>query len=395
MKRFLIFCLYVCFGFLNAQQPTEIPGNLAELLNVPYFISPTGQNSTTFTFDKKITVEATGADGKKFDLFIYINTSNGNVGSFSGKPGTFGNGEINPENEKFRFTIQKPNGTITTFFNTKKKNNLLHRFSTLNTEIDPLEIGQLNSSVHRTGNTKTVLTQGFTAAEYSGSGSNRSTYLCGAINQSQFIFSKFLGFSSIGYAKTNHGIVMIVENASSAGSFKAKKWQNGNYTFDMSNFESIESETFAKANTQIENKITKIQSKESDSENCRDLEEELKRVKLENLNKSKDAIAQANSGNLYDNMEAIEGLTKMGDLKPAMMEAIIDNELQICEMEHRDLIYDSEFERLNCLRNKRSDLNQAYMRMTALEEEFEGQPAKIHMEKMKLLNNISQMESCR
>jgi hypothetical protein len=35
------------------------------------------------------------------------------------------------------------------------------------------------------------------------------------------------------------------------------------------------------------------------------------------------------------------------------------------------------------------------MRMTALEEEFEGQPAKIHMEKMKLLNNISQMESCR
>lgn len=394
MKPSLLIFLISLFGFLNAQ-PTEIPQNLAQLLDVPYFLNPTTHSSMTFTFDKKIKVEATGADGKKYDLFIYINTSNGVVGSFSGKPGSFGSGEINPDNEKFRFTIQKPNGIITTFYNTKRKNELLHRFSTLNTEIQPLEIGQPNSTIHRTGNRKTVLAQGFTAGEYSASGANGSTYLCGAINQSQFTFSKFLGFASIGYAKTNHGIVMIVENSSSDGSFLAKNWQNGNYSFDMSQFESAEAEMFTKANTSIDAKITKIQNKESNSEDCRDLEEELKRVKLENLNKSKEAIVQANSGNLYENTEAIEGLTKMGDLKPAVKESIIDNELQICEMEHSELIYESQFQRLNCLRNKRSDLNQVYMRMTALEEEFEGEPAKIYYEKMKLLGNISEMESCR
>ena len=394
MKRLIVLLFLPIFGFMSAQ-PTEIPGNLAELLNVPYFLNPTHQNSTTFTFDKKITVEATAADGQRSDLFIYINTSNGNVGSFTGRPGIFGNGEINPDNEKFRFTIQKPNGTITTFFNTKKRNELLHRFSTLNTEVFPLDIGDPNSTIHRTGDTKTVLTQGFTAAEYSNSGSNGSTYLCGAINQNQFTFSKYIGYASIGYAKTNHGIVMVVENSSPDGRFVAKKWEDGNYSFDISPFESAEAEMFTKANTSIDNKIAKIQNRESNSEDCRDLEEELKRVKLENLNNSKEAIAQANTGNLYDNMGAIEGLTKMGDLKPAVMESIIDNELQICEMEHSDLIYESQIQQLNCLRNKRSDLNQVYMRMTALEEEFEGEPLKIHQGKMNLLRDISNMETCR
>lgn|GEM_PF-2356805 len=270
---------------------------MAELLNVPCFLNPTIQNSTIYNFDKKITVEATGADGKKIDVFIFINTSNGNVGSISGKPGSLGNGEISINNEKFSLTIQQPNGIMTTFYNSKVKSELVHTYTTLNFEMFPMEIGQPNTTIHKTGDRKTVLTQGFTAGEYSGSGANGSTYICGAISQNQFTISKFIGYGSIGYAKTNHGIVMIVENSSPDASFKALKWQDGNYTFDSAEFQSTEGEMYTKANESINQKIEKISNKESTTENCRDLEEELKRVKLENLNKQKDAINRSKSGN--------------------------------------------------------------------------------------------------
>lgn len=394
MKRFLVLFILPIFGYISAQ-PMEIPQNLAQLINVPFFVNSTVQNSMNYQFDKKIKVEATGADGKKYDLFIYINTSNGNVGSFSGKPGSLGSGEINPDNEKFRFTIQQPIGIINTFYNTKIKKELVHRYTTLNSEIHPMEMGQLHTTIEKTGVEKRVLPQDFSAGEFADPGRNLRTFLCGAINHNQLSISKFIGFATIGYVKTNHGILMVVENTSADGHFKAVSWQNGNYVFNTEGFESSEAEFYEDARTSINNKIEKVTQKESNSESCRDLEEELKRVKLENLNKSKAGLDQSMSGNLYDNPAAIVGLAQMGDLKPAVMESIIDNELQICELEHDENMTDSKQRKLNCLLNKRPELNRVYMQMEAVEEEFEGQPAKIHQEKMKLLQDFSQLESCR
>lgn len=188
---------------------------------------------------------------------------------------------------------------------------------------------------------------------------------------------------------------MVVENTSADGHFKALNWQNGNYKFNTSDFASSEDEFYRDASASINNKIEKLTQKESNSESCRDLEEELKRVKLENLNKSKAGLEQSKVGNLYDNPDAIAGLAQMGDLKPMMMESIIDNELQICELQHEEEMTVSKQRKLNCLLDKRPELNRVYMQMEALEEEFEGQPAKIHHEKMKLLQGFSQLESCR
>jgi|GEM_PF-2248736 len=85
----------------------------------------------------------------------------------------------------------------------------------------------------------------------------------------------------------------------------------------------------------------------------------------------------------------------MYDLKGAIVEGLISNAIETCKIQTKSQSHPEDAEKLACLNRQKMEMNRKSMELDALESELANDPLKLHSEKMKLLQGISQMESCR
>lgn len=329
-------------------------------------------------------------------MYLYLNTTYGQIGFITGRSGTLGNGEMNFNDPKFTFTYFHPAGVVYTFYNSQKNNELIHRFTTGNTHIQTMDFSQhINGTVWKQNQTKTFFSQNFRAQAYKGSSPEApKLFLYGASYPSELVGVKMLGYSGIGYALTNHAIYLVLEMNSGMGNFEAKKWENVHLEFDFTNFDeqTVEDEAFQKGLDEIENKKQKIQNDVDFSGSCAFHETDLKQAKLALLEQQEQALQRAKSGNVHsaETQAAMMNLPNyLGHLEVGAKEI----DLKICKLQERisnstSSTNQSRLEqKIDCYRNQKNDMEVLYQEIEAIDANYSTNPLQGNMEKQRVFNS--------
>lgn len=393
MKKFTLF--FILIPVLSwSQTPTEISENLALWLDVPYLVNGnTSQQGQRFKFDKKIKVE-TNSNGRSSEMYLYLNTQNGNYAFMAGKPGTLGDGSFNYDDPGFMLNFFTQKGEMFQFYNQKKNGELKHYVGTGNTIIQPLNLASVSGTVRKKSQTQSTV-NGFTAQAYSGDSGNHTIFMVGSSSKSQLQIRNFFGYSGIGYVKTDGGIHLVTDLNTDNSYITATSWENSSLELDVSIFtESSEGEFFQKAEETANRNIEKAQNKEI-SGPCSGLEMDIQSLKIENANKTKNAMTQASSGNWGQNTNARKGLYEMANIEGEMLVARKQNDLQICKLEHQNA--DGRFtDKINCLIEVRQTLDNAVNEITILKDQYTDDPDKMMAEQMRVMKEAGQASSgCR
>src|SRR5690606_7109047 len=150
--------------------------------------------------------------GLETQTLLYINTTNGDIATITGKAGDSDDGSFNIDDPKFRLTYYNPRGRIYSFYTRNKNGNIVRYMSSMNTEIVPYSnsLPFQRTTIYRTGDASNPLPQRFEANTFKASGSNAPTLiLCGGkagSKPNKLLLKRFIGYSGIGYAKTDEGI---------------------------------------------------------------------------------------------------------------------------------------------------------------------------------------------
>ena len=395
-NRLSTYLIILILSIICAAQPVHITETMANLLNVPSLSNPTSippdNNALSPKFDKRILVEI--SSGK--EMFLYLNTTYGQIGFMTGRAGTLGNGELNYNDPKFTFTYFHPAGVVYTFYNSKTNNELTHRFTTGNTHIQTMDFSQqINGTVRKQRQTKSFFPQNFRAQAYKASNPEAPTiFLYGASFPLELIGVKMLGYNGIGYVLTNHAIYLVLEMNSATGSFEAKKWENVNLEFDFTSFgeQTVEDEAFQKGLDQIEIKKQKIQNDVDYSESCAFHEADLKEAKLTLLEEQEEALQKAKSGNIHssETQAALMALPNyLGQLEVGAKEI----DLKICKLQERisNAItaqdQSSLEEIISCYRNQKIDMEALYQEIQAIDANYSTNPLQGNMEKQRVFGS--------
>ncbi len=379
MKKFILLAFLIPV-LVSAQAPTQISEGLASWLDVPYLVNGnTSQQGQRFKFDKKIKVE-TNNNGTASEMFIFINTKNGNYAFMTGKPGTLGNGEFNYGDRNFMLNFFTQKGEFFQFYNDKVKGEIKHFAGTNNTIISAIQFPSASGTLPKKSQTQTSV-NGFTAHAY-GTGQN-NFYLIGSNSKQKLKITKFLGYSGIGYVKTDGGIQMITEMNTPNSFITAVSWENINVEFNAELFtESREGDFYAKATENIEQKKEKANNMNMDGP-CSGIKMDIQTLELENARKQKEGLEKTSSGNLFEGGSQ-QGLGELANILGGMEKAKLENELKICNMQHQNSNSQGIQQKIECRSNLRTTIDNYIEKIRQAEITYDNNPALMIAEQSKL-----------
>lgn len=376
-----------CIGILLMMISSILIGQtseLASLINVPALVpeyDPPVDGSSpgeTLNFDKLVLITAESPSGLETQIHLYINTNNGDFATITGKAGNNEDGSFNIDDPDFRLTYFNPRGRIYNFYNRKKNGNIERNMSSMNTEIVAYSsnIPFQRTTIYRNGNANNPLPQRFDAAFFKASGSNVPTLiLCGGKPGSKpekLLLKRFIGYSGIGYAKTDEGIFMVVKAKSDQGSFTATKWKNERYKINISDFKHVESEMYEDMFAKNAEKTAKLESK-TFTGNCADIKTRINELKIEQKKKEKKNIEEMGKGNAMTDANvrnAMKGL--YGDPVEQLQIAAMEVDLKLCNLKNVRIKTEFDEQHRVCLIEEKSRIEQAAGEITALKARYSG-----------------------
>ncbi len=227
--RLTTYLLLFIFPVFNLAQSVHITETTPDLLKVPALSNntkiPPENEPLKPKFDKRILVEM--SDGN--EMFLYINTTYGQVGFMTAPSGTLGNGELNSNDPNFNFIYFHPSGITYSFDNSSYKidENLMQT-------INPTAGHEV---MRKQAKTKSFFLQNFRAQSYKPKNADAPTFfLYGSYFPMELINVKMLGYKDIGYMLTNYAVYLVLEKNSATENFKVMKWENVNLELDFTNF---------------------------------------------------------------------------------------------------------------------------------------------------------------
>lgn len=378
MKTQRIGILFMMIGAMAFGQTSE----LANLTNVPALIpeyDPPVDGSSpseTLHFDKLVLITAESPSGLETQIHLYINTNNGDFATITGKAGNNEDGSFNIDDPNFRLTYFNPRGRIYNFY-TRKKNGSIERYmSSMNTEIVAYSSGIpfQRTTIYRIGNATNPLPQRFDAASFKASGSNAPTLVfCGGKPGSKpekLLLKRFIGYSGIGYAKTDEGIYMAVKAKSDQGSFTATKWKNERYKINISDFKHIESEMYEDMFAKNAEKTAKLESK-TFTGNCADIKTLINELKIEQKKKEKQNIEDMGKGNPMTDTNVRNAMKGMyGDPVEQLKIADLEVDLKLCNLESKRIKTTFDDKKKACLLEEKARINKASTELQALKQRY-------------------------
>ena len=380
MKAKLFITVIMLIGTLALGQTSE----LERLTNVPALIpenDPPIDGSTSGTvlnFDKLVTITAVNPDGLETQIRLYINSTNGDIATITGKSGNADDGSFDIDDPNFRLTYYNPHGRVYNFFTREKNGSIVRYMSSMNTEIVAYSGGIPfeRTTVYRTGDGINPLPQNFAAHSYKASGNGVPTFIvCGGkpgTKPNKLLFKRFIGYSGIGYIKTDEGVFMVVKVKSSKGTFTANKWKNERHKITLSDFKHIEGEMYADLTAKNASETAKLQSK-TFSGNCSDIESRINQLKIEQKAKEKKNIEEMSRGNAVTDANVRSAMKGMyGDPVEQLEIDEMAVELKLCKWEQIRVKTDYDHQRKACYMEEKARIQQAASELTALKQRYSG-----------------------
>lgn len=357
---------------------------LESLTNVPALIpenDPPVDGSTSGTilnFDKVVMITALNPEGVETNINLYINTTNGDIATITGKSGIADDGSFDIDDPKFRMTYYNPHGRVYNFFTRKKNGNIVRYMSSMNTEIVAYSGGIPfeRTTAYRTGDGINPLPQNFAAHSFKASGNGVPTFiLCGGkpkTKPEKLLFKRFIGYSGIGYIKTDEGIFMVVKVKSSKGTFTANKWKNERHKITLSDFKHLEGEMYSDMAANNESETAKLENK-TFSGNCSDIENRINQLKIEQKKKEKKNIEEMSRGNTVTDANVRNAMKGMyGDPVEQLEIDEMAVELKLCKWEQKRVKTDYDHQKKACYMEEKARIQRAASELTTLKQRYSG-----------------------
>lgn len=372
-------------------------------LSVPALTSgPTRSSGGTgiIEFDRRILVQVSGPTSAEF--WLYINTINGDIGIQYARPGEAGPGDLNINDEKFNFMLVRSSGEVQTYFTRRKNGELKHYLSTGNTEVIPVTFPRMeNATLHAAGSEAPwPRSHGVDSRAYRANSSAPIYFLHGNTRFNNVTTQDFLGYSGIGYMKSNRGIHMVVRADMGSTMFRAYMWSDARTRLDPSPFEQLEvtmNEKFAESMNRQETKLRN----ETFSGSCAIEEEALRRMKLEDVEARRGLNRERNTaGNVYESETVRRATSEM--MLPNLVVMNQEVVVKICKAEERMSRTRSETtragieERIRCYRTQQSALSSLQAEWNAIDARYPNDAGRAYMEKNRSFGRLASLgASCR
>jgi hypothetical protein len=356
--------------------------------------------SPMIEFDRRIRVSISGAP-RNADMCLYINTVTGDIGIVYGRPGEMGACELNVNDEKFRFMLVRSSGQVQTYMNTKQNGVLRHYMSTGNTEVYPVSFPRMeNTELHRFGAAIPAGRRGGVASSTYRAGAGAPTfYLHGRSTPANVTTQDFLGYSGIGYLKTNRGIYMVVRAELGTTEYRAWTWSDLATSLDPDLFEQTEVIQTEKLNASLDRQEEKLRN-ETFSGDCADEERQLNDLKRADIERRRVLNAERNRGNVYENPSTRRASADLMEPNLEVMNQEI--EVRICKANARLSRTRSETaradinRRIQCQRRAQMELNRLKLEWDAIDARYPNEPGRAYAEKTRTYGRLMSLGAdCR
>lgn len=350
-------------------------------------------------FDRRILVQVISGPAGEFCL--YMNTRTGDIGIRYGRSGELGGCELNIDDEKFRLMLVRATGQVQTYMNAKQNGVLRHLVMTGNTEVYPVSFRPMeNAELNRLAGSDSSRRSGRDGRAYSANSTGAPTfYLQGRTEPVRVTTQDFLGYSGIGYLKTNHGVFMVVRADMGPAQYRAYSWSDVTTDFDMHPFESVESMINEKVTTGLDRQEEKLRN-ETPSGDCASEESELKRLKLADVEARRRSNSQRNSGNIYENESTRRAYGEM--MLPNLEVMNQELEVKVCKANVRLNRTRGEAQRadisrrIQCYRQSQRELSQIQADWNAIDARYPNEAGRAYSEKTRTFGRIMSLGSdCR
>jgi hypothetical protein len=407
MKNYL--SIFSLVFFISSPQAQPISTRDAQaLLNVPVL---TGESSSGILqpnlgrvcFDKKMMVNANAEDGRQLDVCLFINTSIGFIGFFTGRPGTAGSCLIKPDNDKFRFTIISLRGNTYQYLTDLKNGRLEKKVIThisdfyyypwtgLNPESSVLDrLNETGSYGHRRSRIQTQAYQAHgSAAKFHLYGNNLPAHL--RVTSA----SRYLGVFGVGYASFEGKVYLMMamlQNSMTVSSVLSV--ENTETCFNTAGFTLLEDEYYYKAKAKIRADREKLMNDNIRSGPCSSHDLTIKNFKIQMLDKEEAWLEKTRQGNLLIDAPTRQALANIHNYEDLLQLGIYDQEKKICKLENSlsgRTISDADRRKLDCYRRQLNQMKQNQVEMAGIERRFPGNLGMQVLEKQKLM---MRMELC-
>lgn len=395
MTKFFLFLLLLLPASAFSQP-------FATSLDVPALTSGpvrSSDGSPVIAFDRRALVQISGPTSG--EMCLYINTVNGDIGIVYGRGGELGVCELNVNDRKFRFMLVRSSGQVQTYMTTEKNGVLKHYMSTGNSEIYPVSFPRMeNAELHRFGSAVPGRRRGGVESHtYRANSTAPTYYLYGRTSPASVTTQDFLGYSGIGYLKTNRGIFMSVRAQLGTTEFRVYSWRDLPTRLDPDLFEQMEVIMNEELRASLDRQEEKIRA-DNPTGDCATEETELNRLKLADVEERRRLNRERNSGNVYENesVRRAGGEMMMPNLEVMNQEV----EVRICKAEQRLSRTRGEAaradleRRIQCYRNQKLELNRLQMEWDAIDARYPNESGKAYAEKNRTFMRLLSLGSeCR
>jgi hypothetical protein len=351
-------------------------------------------------FDRRLLVQIDGPTPG--EMCLYINTINGDIGIVYGRGADLGLCALNVNDRKFRFMLVRSSGQVQTYMTTEKNGVLKHYMSTGNTEVFPISFPRMENTVlHRfgapvPGNRRA----GVESRTYRANASAPTFYLYGRSAPADVTTQDFLGYSGIGYLKTNRGIYMVVRAQLGSTEFRVYSWSETPTQLDPNMFEQLEIMMNDKITSSLDRQEEKLRA-ETFSGDCASEEEELNRLQLADIAARRSRNSARNtSGNVYESEPTRKATADL--MEPNLEVMNQDLTVKICKANVRLNRTRGEGQRadiqrrIQCYQQSKVELNRLQMEWDAIDARYPNEAGKAYAEKTRTYGRLMSLgASCR
>lgn len=400
MSKLLLFVVLLLPSFVFSQA-----------IDVPFLTDgPTRDaGGTVTTFDKLITISTPTRDSRGAETFLYINTRNGDVGIVTGPTGTLGDGSLRPTDPEFRLKLITRTGEVLNFYNRVKNGSVVQYVASGGTEVFPVMFPPSNTEITRRGGSESYRDdslgrRGRVAAQaYAAAGpSSPTAFLVGTTNERRhqsLVVEKLLGYSGIGYLKTNKGVFIVRELRSGGNAFVAENWQNISTSFDKAPFQLVE-QLVAAGSESDQRKLEALRGKTFTGE-CSEYEAAKNEIQQRILVRRRQAVERTQSGNIYQNPGTVQGYADMFDYSTQLELEDMDAQLRTCNAERQRSgtntsgeTFNRLSERIRCLQNYRVEIRGVKLEIDEIDRANASRPDRGLAAKQRAMGRLAG-KSCK
>jgi hypothetical protein len=368
-----------------------------QVCRVPVLLNP--ETATVFQptqkicFDKKIFVKGSTA-GRMLDMYIFINTTDGIIGMLSGREGSLGNGELKTNDPKFRFSVIGKKGNVFNYQNSRKRNGIEHYVSTGNTQthLYNFDFTAGNDVINKKIIRNSYCDNKFKTWSYKADGDAAPVFhVFGHTYPNKLVCKDFIGYSGVGYLQTDEGTYIVCEMEKGSFFTEMREFEDVVTCFDATPFKEVEQEMYGKMQTGIARQKEILDGK-SFSGACSAEKTRLNNFQKQVLEKQKQNLQTAQSGNAYQNKDVQKAYAGISDPVDIAQQGIYNLDVKICKIggdiaraAAKGQNTESLQTKLDCYHTQKKQLEMVKVQMQALNTTYASNPGQANAEKMRLL----------